>query len=67
VAFGAADGRIHVLALSDGAERWSAELGSEIGGSIAVAEGWIYAAGLDGRVVAFGPEPEKSTSTRGKE
>jgi outer membrane protein assembly factor BamB len=51
---------VHVLALSDGAERWSAELGGEIGGSVAVADGWIYVAGLDGRVVAYGPAAERA-------
>jgi outer membrane protein assembly factor BamB len=55
VVFGSGDGKLHVLALADGSERWSAELGTEIGGSVAVAGGWIYAAGLDGRIVAYGP------------
>jgi outer membrane protein assembly factor BamB len=58
--FGSGEGRVHVLALSDGAERWSAELGGEIGGSVAVADGWIYVAGLDGRVVAYGPAAERA-------
>lgn len=61
VVFGAGDGVLHVLALADGAERWSAELGSELAGSVAVAGGWIFAAGLDGRIVAYGPK-EPSTS-----
>jgi outer membrane protein assembly factor BamB len=55
VVFGSGDGHLYVLALQDGSERWSAELGSELGGSVAVADGWIFAAGLDGRVVAYGP------------
>ena len=55
VVFGSGDGRLYVLGLADGSERWSADLGCELGGSVAVADGWIYAAGLDGRVVGYGP------------
>ena len=69
VVFGTGDGRVVILALTDGSERWTVELGSEIGGSVAVAGGWIYAAGLDGRVVAFGPAPgeqEAAAKVRGE-
>jgi len=57
VVIGTADGKLAVLALADGAERWTADLGSELAGSIAVADGWLYSADLDGRVRGFGPAP----------
>lgn len=57
VAIGTADGKLAVLALADGAERWTADLGAELSGSLAVADGWLYAADLDGRVRGFGPAP----------
>jgi outer membrane protein assembly factor BamB len=55
VVLGTSDGKLVVLALADGAERWTADLGAELAGSVAVADGWIYCADLDGRVRAFGP------------
>jgi len=57
VALGTADGKLAVLALEDGSERWSADLGAELAGSLALADGWLFAADLDGRVRAFGPAP----------
>lgn len=55
VVIGTADGQLAVLALADGSERWSTDLGAELAGSVAVADGWIFTADLDGRVRAFGP------------
>lgn len=55
IVFGAADGRLYVLDAGSGEERWNYDLGAELGGSLAVSDGWIYAAALDGRVVGFGP------------
>ena len=53
--FASSDGRLYVLGLERGEERWSTDLGTELGSSVAVADGWIFVTGLDGRVSAFGP------------
>ena len=66
VVLGTSDGKLAVLALADGVERWSADLGAELAGSVAVAGGWIYTADLDGRVRAFGP-PRTDTVLEGSD
>jgi outer membrane protein assembly factor BamB len=65
VVIGTSDGKLAVLALADGSERWSVDLGAELAGSVAVAAGHVYVADLDGRVRAFGPAPLSATATGG--
>ena len=67
VVFASADGRIYILDLASGEERWSYDLGSDLGGSLAVAGGWIYAVTLDGRLSVFGPRVEESAGSLRKE
>ena len=54
---GTMDGRFVVLALADGRQRWSYEIGGPIAGSPAVAAGMVIVGSEDGSVYAFGASP----------
>jgi outer membrane protein assembly factor BamB len=54
VVFGSDDGRLYVIALKDGAEEWSYDIGRPVKSSPAVADGIIVVGADDGQVYAFG-------------
>jgi outer membrane protein assembly factor BamB len=54
---GTMDGRLVVLALADGRQRWSYEIGGPIAGSPAVAAGMVIVGSDDWSVYAFGGVP----------
>jgi outer membrane protein assembly factor BamB len=54
VLFGTGDGRLVMLALDSGRERWSYEIGEPVGSSPAVASGMVVVGCDDGAVYAFG-------------
>jgi outer membrane protein assembly factor BamB len=55
VVVGSDDGRLYVLALADGRQIWSYELGDAVASSPAVLGGLIVVGCADGYVYAFGP------------
>ena len=59
VVFGASDGRVYVLDLASGEERWSYEIGKAIVSSPAVVDGRILVTGTDGVLYAFGAREER--------
>jgi outer membrane protein assembly factor BamB len=54
VAVGSDDGRVYLVALADGKELWSYEIGRPVGSSPAVAGGRIVIGAEDGFVYCFG-------------
>jgi len=54
VLFGTGDGRLVMLALDTGRERWAYELGQPVASSPAVAAGMIVVGCDDGSLTAFG-------------
>jgi outer membrane protein assembly factor BamB len=53
VLFGGGDGRLTMLSMKDGKERWSFEIGEPIASSPAVAGGMVFIGCDDGRLYAF--------------
>ena len=51
---GSDDGRLYVVGLADGKERWAYEIGEPITSSPAIADGWVVVGSEDGQVYAFG-------------
>jgi outer membrane protein assembly factor BamB len=51
------DGRLVLLGLVDGRERWTYEIGGAIAGSPAVAGGLVIVGSDDGSLYAFGTGP----------
>ena len=47
------DGHLYLLRLADGTEAWSADIGSAISSSPAVADGMVVFGADDGRVYAY--------------
>ena len=54
VVFGSNDGRLYVVALEDGKELFSYDIGQAVSASAAVAGGVVVIGGEDGYVYAFG-------------
>jgi outer membrane protein assembly factor BamB len=57
IVVGTMDGRLVVLSLADGRQRWSYEIGGPIAGSPAVAAGMVIVGSDDGSLYAFGASP----------
>jgi outer membrane protein assembly factor BamB len=58
VIFGSDDGSVYMLALADGKELWSYDLGQPAASSPAVAAGKIVMGCDDGSVYCFGQQPK---------
>jgi len=54
VIFGSDDGRLYVVSLADGRERWNYELGQPVQSSPAVVDGHLVIGCDDGFVYCFG-------------
>jgi outer membrane protein assembly factor BamB len=57
VVVGSDDGRLYLVALNDGRQVWSYEIGQAIESSPAVADGKIVVGSNDGSVYCFGTTP----------
>jgi outer membrane protein assembly factor BamB len=57
VVFGSDDGRLYVVDLDSGRERWVYEVGGAIKGGPAVAGGALFVGAEGGGVYAFGEAP----------
>ena len=51
---GSDDGSVYMVALADGQQLWTYEIGQSVGSSPAVAEGRLVIGSDDGSVYAFG-------------
>ena len=57
VIVGSDDGRLYIVSLTDGTERWNYELGQPVQSSPAVVDGHIVIGCDDGSVYCFGSGP----------